>query len=82
MAEIRIAYEPHPVSPERKKELRDLGFKILDIKFKPEGEPEDEPENDVMSKSDIMQALDELGIEYDGRSKESKLRDLLRDASS
>lgn len=78
MAEIRIAYEPHPVSPERKKELRDLGFKILDIKFK----PEDEPENDVMSKSDIMQALDELGIEYDGRSKESKLRDLLRDASS
>ena len=35
---MKIAYEPHPVSPERKKELRDQGFKILDAKFKPEEE--------------------------------------------
>lgn len=36
----KIAYEPHPVSPERKAELRAQGFRILDIVFKPaDGEP-------------------------------------------
>lgn len=37
----KIAYEQHPVSPERKKELREQGYKILDIAFKP-AEPEQE----------------------------------------
>lgn len=35
-----IAYEPHPVSPERKAELREQGLQIIDIRFKP---AEDEP---------------------------------------
>jgi hypothetical protein len=30
-----IHYEPHPVSPERKAELRAQGFKIIDAAFKP-----------------------------------------------
>jgi hypothetical protein len=30
-----IAYEPHPVSPERKAELRAQGLQIIDIAFKP-----------------------------------------------
>jgi hypothetical protein len=34
----KIAYEQHPVSPERKAELRSQGFTILDIRFKPEEE--------------------------------------------
>lgn len=38
---MKIAYEKHPVSPERKKELRAQGYKILDVIFKPAGEPED-----------------------------------------
>lgn len=33
-----IAYEPHPVSPERKAELRALGLRIVDIQFKPADE--------------------------------------------
>lgn len=37
----KVIYEPHPVSPERKKELREQGYKILDAIFKPAGEPED-----------------------------------------
>ena len=32
---MKIAYEPHPVTPERKAELRAQGFKILDARFKP-----------------------------------------------
>lgn len=40
----KIAYEPHPVSPERKKELREQGYKILDAAFKPaEFEQEEKP---------------------------------------
>jgi len=33
---MATAYCEHPVSKEQKKELRSAGFKILDIKFKPE----------------------------------------------
>ena len=32
---MKIIYEPHPVSPERKAELRAQGFKIIDERFKP-----------------------------------------------
>lgn len=41
----KIAYEVHPVSPERKKELRKQGYKILDAKFAPDEpkEPEVKP---------------------------------------
>ena len=36
----KIAYEPHPVTPERKSELLAQGFQIIDARFKPaESEP-------------------------------------------
>lgn len=39
-----VAYEPHPVAPERKAELRAQGLKIIDVQFKPaDAEPEEEP---------------------------------------
>jgi hypothetical protein len=34
---MKIYYEPHPVSPERKAELRGQGFKIVDAAFAPPG---------------------------------------------
>lgn len=34
---MKIIYEPHPVSPERKDELRAQGYKILEARFAPEG---------------------------------------------
>ena len=40
-----VFFEPHPVSPERKAELRAQGFKIIDARFAPPGEvvePQDE----------------------------------------
>lgn len=45
MSEQNIKYEPHPVTPERKAELRAQGFKIIDARFAPPGEvvePQDE----------------------------------------
>jgi hypothetical protein len=32
---MQIAYEPHPVSAERKAELRAAGIKIVDLRFAP-----------------------------------------------
>ncbi len=37
---MQVIYEPHPVAPERKAELRAAGFKIIDARFAPEAEPE------------------------------------------
>ncbi len=37
----KIIYEPHPVTPERKAELRAQGYKIIDAQFAPaDHEPE------------------------------------------
>ena len=33
---MEIIYEPHPVTPERKAELRAAGYKIIDARFAPE----------------------------------------------
>lgn len=37
---MEIHYEPHPVTPQRKAELRAQGFKIVDSAFKPLGDIE------------------------------------------
>jgi hypothetical protein len=41
--QMQTIFEPHPVSPERKAELRAQGFKIIDARFAPPG-VEDEPQ--------------------------------------
>lgn len=42
---MQVHYEPHPVSQERKAELRAAGYQILDARFKP-AEPEPATEAD------------------------------------
>lgn len=34
-SDMKIAYEPHPVTPERKAELNKQGYRIIDARFKP-----------------------------------------------
>lgn len=41
----KIAYEPHPVSPERKRELNAKGYRILDIRLKPANAPAEKMES-------------------------------------
>lgn len=43
--ETPVWYEPHPVTIERKEELRAQGYRIIDAAFKPEGH-EDQAESD------------------------------------
>lgn len=45
MAEKRIIYEPHPVSPERKAELVKAGYRIVDAIYAPAGEKSTAPVN-------------------------------------
>ena len=42
---MQVHYEPHPVSQERKAELRAQGLTIIDARFKPAGEPEPEADD-------------------------------------
>lgn len=39
----KIIYEPHPVTPERKAELRKQGYTILDAAFDPNQKTEEKP---------------------------------------
>lgn len=41
-----IAYEPHPVTPERKAELIEAGFKIIDAQHKPQDDGDGKHEKD------------------------------------
>lgn len=58
----KIAYEKHPVSPERKAELRAQGFKIIDARFKPHA-ADKIPEAD--ERALLMAELRERGVEFD-----------------
>lgn len=41
---MKIAYEPHPVSTERKAELRAQGYKIIDALYAPAQPEPEQPE--------------------------------------
>ncbi|GAB2472116.1 hypothetical protein GCM10027082_24540 [Comamonas humi] len=57
MKEKQVWYEPHPVSPERKAELRAKGFQIIDVAFMPEGyeNPADEGEPEGAKKATVAE---------------------------
>lgn len=44
MSESQVWYEPHPVTPERKAEIRKRGYRIVDAAFAPEGHKNHEEE--------------------------------------
>lgn len=52
---MKIAYEKHPVTAERKAELRAQGFKIMDARFKPvevEQPTDEQPKRPYVRKAD------------------------------
>tara|TARA_Y100000310_G_scaffold324866_2_gene387353 strand:- start:15686 stop:15949 length:264 start_codon:yes stop_codon:yes gene_type:complete len=62
---MKIKYEPHPVSPERKAELRSQGFKILDARFAPEDETPEGPTRENIAKMarwDVVDLLEVHGV--------------------
>lgn len=71
-----IVYEPHPVSPERKAELRAQGLKILDIRFKPKEETSIPTREDIatMKKADIAEWLEAHGADAGGKVADMRKR--------
>ena len=74
MTDEKIAYEPHPVSPERKAELRAAGYKIIDERFKPADDGK-LPEDD--ERAALIAELQERGVEFDEAWPTDDLRSLL-----
>lgn len=70
----KIAYEKHPVSPERKAELRAQGFKIIDAQFKPHAAADKIPEAD--ERVLLIAELQERGVEFDETLPTDELRAL------
>lgn len=89
MKDDKIAWEPHPVSPERKAELRAQGYRIIDARFAPEGAltPAAEAEeagvgidtngDGKVSVAELRAALAERGIEVPTGAKKADLQALL-----
>lgn len=84
MAFTKIAYEPHPCSVDRKRELNAQGFQVLDARFKPAGavDAADSDGDGETSKDELIAVLEERGIEFDKRWGVTKLRDALEAADS
>lgn len=83
---MKIIYEPHPVTPKRKAELRAQGFKIIDARFKPADAAETETGSvdtngdGKVSIAEIRNALTAKGIEFDPKAKKADLQALLEKA--
>ena len=83
--DTKIWYEPHPVTAERKAELRAQGFRILDAVFQPEGHENpapatvtnDEGDPKPMTAAELKEALTVKGIEFKGNASKTDLQALL-----
>jgi hypothetical protein len=80
MSKNQIWYEPHPVSPERKAELRAKGLKIIDAAFRPAGHEQDDEQSEGAKKAtvaELREALTAKGIEIPEGAKKADLQALL-----
>ncbi|WP_445572088.1 hypothetical protein [Pseudomonas sp. E102] len=83
----KIVYEKHPVTAERKAELRQKGYKIIDAKFAPDDYKHPEPMKKGSSNGDkpskglrieeIKAKLTEKGIPFDDNAERPALAELL-----
>lgn len=75
---MKIAYEPHPVTPERKAELRTKGYTIIDARFAPADHVAEQAASESVAdggdKDALLAELAALGIHRDRRSSVEKLR--------
>lgn len=62
-----VIYEPHPVTPERKAELKAQGFRIVDARFAP-------PEEAEKVRDALEARADALGVKYTARLSDDGLR--------
>lgn len=77
--DLPIWFEPHPVSPERKREITSQGYRIIDAQFDPARAAAPPPlPLDQMQRADLAAALRERGLPATG--KLADLRERLKAA--
>jgi hypothetical protein len=77
-SQSKIHYEPHPVSAERKAELRAQGLTIVDAVFAPKVEEQTEQKTEVgMTKAELQAALDAKGIAHKPAMSKAELQAML-----
>lgn len=86
MQEKKIWYEPHPVTPARKAELRGRGYQIIDAVFAPadhENPAEDSKAGDAegtkkaATVAELREALVSKGVDVPDGAKKADLQALL-----
>ncbi|MAR55996.1 MAG: hypothetical protein CMM93_02330 [Rickettsiales bacterium] len=77
-----IAYEEHPVSPERKAELREQGYKIIDARFDPNRGTVEKAEGDGFDAEAAKAYLKEKGVSFSANIGEKKLMKLVEEAKA
>lgn len=83
MQEKKVWYEPHPVTPARKAELRGRGYQIIDAAFAPAGHEntgEDggpEGAKKAATVAELREALAAKGVEVPEGAKKADLQALL-----
>ncbi|WP_339504020.1 hypothetical protein [Pseudomonas sp. RL_105y_Pfl2_101] len=79
----KVVYEKHPVTAERKAELRQKGYKIIDARFAPDDYEHPEPMAKVerlskgLNVDQIKAALTAKGIDFDASANKPVLAELL-----
>lgn len=66
-----VIYEPHPVTPERKAELKAQGYRIVDARFA----PADWLPPTVPSSDDLRAQAEAMGLKVDRRWGDARLRE-------
>ncbi len=77
-----VWYEPHPVTPERKAELRAAGYQIIDAVFKPEGHEQAEATADTngdgkVTAAELKAALTAAGVPFKSNASKPELQALV-----
>lgn len=76
--ERKVAYEPHPVTPERKAELIGQGCRIIDARFAPQcpDSPDDGRVPEVEQRKQLIAELKAKGIKFSPKAPTEELRAL------
>lgn len=73
--DLPIWYEPHPVSPERKREITSQGYRIIDAVFDPARTAPPPPlPLDQMQRAELAAALKERGLPSTGKLEDMRER--------
>ena len=83
MSKEKIKYVKHPVTAEKKAELRKQGYKIIDARFDPDRKDEPKKDEDKSAELETLKKeADELGVKYPKNIRAIKLKEKIAEAKA